>query len=113
MVSQIIGDRICELRVQSGMTQAELAKRVHTSRSSVQAWECGANYPSIDSLILLSKIFHVSTDYLLAVSSHKTVILDSFTDRQRELVFQMMKFFDENAEQKAQKNKHHRFSRKG
>lgn len=98
MVSTLIGEHIRELREQSGMTQSDLAKRVHTSRSSVQAWECGANYPSIDSLILLSQVFHVSTDYLLAVSKNKTVILDKFTEHQRALVFQMIAFFDENAE---------------
>lgn len=100
MVSPLIGDHIRELREQSGMTQADLAKRVHTSRSSVQAWECGSNYPSIDSLILLSQAFHVSTDYLLAVSRHKTVVLDQFTEHQRALVFQMMAFFDEAAAEK-------------
>lgn len=103
MVSPLIGDHIRELREQSGMTQADLARRVHTSRSSVQAWECGANYPSIDSLILLSQVFHVSTDYLLAVSKNKTVILDQFSEHQCELVFQMMKFFDENAEKQVHK----------
>lgn len=103
MVSPLIGDHIRELREQSGMTQADLAKRVHTSRSSVQAWECGSNYPSVDSLILLSQVFHVSTDYLLAVSKNKTVILDQFTEHQRALVFQMIAFFDEAAADRTRK----------
>ena len=41
MLQRRVGMRIREVREQSGMTQAELAKRVHVSRASVESWESG------------------------------------------------------------------------
>lgn len=96
MAKQTAAKRIRRLREDCGMTQAQLAERVHVSRSSVQSWECAQTYPSIDSCIALSKIFHVSTDYLIAESRHKTVSLEACSDRERQLVRQMLTLFDEN-----------------
>lgn len=94
---ETIGTRIADLREQVGMTQTELAKRMHISRSSVQSWECGANVPSTDNLISLSQIFHVSTDYLLDLSTNKTVIIDKYNNHEQELFFRMLQYFDETA----------------
>lgn len=90
-----LSSRIIDLRKQAGMTQAELARRMHLSRSSINSWESAASYPSIDSLISLSQVFHVSTDYLLGVSSSKTVVLDTYSPHEQELVFRLLQYFDE------------------
>ena len=90
-----LSSRIIDRRKQAGMTQAELARRMHLSRSSINSWESAASYPSIDSLISLSQVFHVSTDYLLGVSSSKTVVLDTYSPHEQELVFRLLQYFDE------------------
>lgn len=90
-----LSSRIIDLRKQAGMTQAELARRMHLSRSSINSWESAASYPSIDSLISLSQVFHVSTDYLLGVSSSKTVVLDTYSPHEQGLVFRLLQYFDE------------------
>lgn len=90
-----LSSRIVDLRRQSGMTQAELARRMHLSRSSVNSWESAASYPSIDSLISLSQVFHVSTDYLLGVSSSKSIPLDQYSSHEQELIFRLLQYFDE------------------
>jgi len=61
----MIGNRISELRKQNGMSQEELADRMGVSRQSVSKWESGQSMPEVEKLILLSDLFHVSTDYLL------------------------------------------------
>lgn len=94
---ETIGSRITRLREQNGMSQSDLARRMNISRASVQSWECGANYPSTENLILLAKIFHVSTDYLLNISATKTVNIDSYSRDEQSMLFRMMQYFDETA----------------
>lgn len=60
----MIYDKIVLLRQKNKLTQEELAEKLDISRQSVQKWENGLSYPSIDKLISLSKIFNVSIDYL-------------------------------------------------
>ena len=71
----MVAERISELREQQNMTQAELAKRLGITRSSVNAWELGLNVPSTQYIIELSEIFKVSTDYLLCVAKTQTLDL--------------------------------------
>lgn len=92
---ETMGTRIAHLRKQAGMTQSDLAKRIHISRSSVQSWESGENVPSTDNLISLSQIFHVSADFLLELSANQTVIIDKYTDHEQELFFRLLRYFDE------------------
>lgn len=95
MLQKRVGMRIREVREQTGMTQSELAKRIHVSRSSVESWESGQTYPSIDNCIALSNTFHVSTDYFFSPRPSKTLILDSFSERETQMIHQMLAFFDE------------------
>lgn len=94
---ETLGSRIALLRQQNGMSQSDLAKRLHISRAGVQSWECGENYPSTDNLISLAKIFHVSTDYLLNISATKTVSLDRYSKDEQGIVFRLLQYFDESA----------------
>ena len=95
MLSKRVGMRIREVREQSGLTQEELAKRIHVSRSSVESWECGQTYPSIDNCVALSKIFHLSTDYFFSAVPCKRVMLDQLSEREKQMVYEMLAFFDE------------------
>ena len=58
---------IKSLRLSNSLTQKELSKRLNTSIATIQCWENGSKNPSMDAIISLSKVFHVSTDYLLGI----------------------------------------------
>lgn len=58
-------EKIMLLRKQRGWSQEELAAQMDVSRQSVSKWESGLSIPDIDKIILLSKIFGTTTDYLL------------------------------------------------
>lgn len=62
-----IGKIIKELRLEQKLTQTELAKKLNTTQDTISLWELGKSFPDIQSLINLSKIFNVSTDYLLGL----------------------------------------------
>lgn len=58
-------EKLLRLRRQAGMSQEELAEKLQVSRQAVSRWELGAAMPDAPNLLALSKLFAVSTDYLL------------------------------------------------
>ena len=60
-----MGEKIVELRKRAGWSQEELSERLDVSRQSVSKWEGGQAVPTVDKLLELSRLFGVSTDYLL------------------------------------------------
>lgn len=61
----IVGNRINQLRKLSGMTQEQLAEKINVSRQTVSRWETGGALPDLESVVKISRIFHVSLDELL------------------------------------------------
>ena len=66
----MLGSRIAALRRKAGMSQAALSKRLCVTPSTVGMYEQGRRAPSYDTLIMLSKEFDVSVDYLLTGTIH-------------------------------------------
>ncbi|MDR2182634.1 MAG: helix-turn-helix domain-containing protein [Clostridiales bacterium] len=60
-----LGEKIQVLRKQSGMSQEQLAERITISRQAISRWELNESVPDVDNIVQLSRIFGVSTDYLL------------------------------------------------
>lgn len=64
----MIGERLAEIRKDHGDTQADLAKRLDVSLPTVRAWEQEKSSPSHDMLVIICKLYSVSSDYLLGLS---------------------------------------------
>ncbi len=60
-----LADKILELRKKKGLSQEELAEVLNVSRQTISRWEVGTALPDAINLVQLSKVFEVSTDYLL------------------------------------------------
>lgn len=86
----MIADRIKFLREERGYTQAELARRLGITRSSVNAWEMGISVPSTQYIIDLAKIFSVSTDYLLGMDTSASIHLDGLTSEDMQIVYSLI-----------------------
>lgn len=61
----IFSDKLIRLRKKEGWSQEELAEKLNVSRQSVSKWESAASVPELDKILTLSRLFGVSTDYLL------------------------------------------------
>ena len=61
----ILAEKIILLRKKNEWSQEELAEQLGISRQSVSKWESGASIPDLDKIVRMSKLFDVSTDYLL------------------------------------------------
>ena len=58
-------EKLQKLRNDEHLTQEELAEKLYVSRTAISKWESGRGYPSIDSLKVIAKYFHVTIDELI------------------------------------------------
>ncbi len=61
----MLGEKIYQLRKRNGLSQEELASKLTVSRQAISKWELGVTTPDTENVVQLSKLFGVSTDYLL------------------------------------------------
>lgn len=74
------GNRLRILRKERGLVQSQLADQLGLTKSVISAYETDLRMPSYDILIRISKIFGVSTDYLLGVDKRKSIDMTGLTD---------------------------------
>ncbi len=81
-----MGEKIKSLRVENKLTQKQLAERIGLAISAISSYEAGTRYPSYESLVKLSRIFHVSTDYLLGITPTRNIDVSGLNDSEIEAV---------------------------
>lgn len=69
----MLGKRINELRTAFGWSQVQLAEKLNITKQTVSNWENENIQPSIEMLVRLTVLFHVSADYLLGLSDVPTI----------------------------------------
>lgn len=60
-------ERLKELRIEKNMSRQELANLLYVNVRTISYWELGQRECNFEQLISLSKIFKISTDYLLGI----------------------------------------------
>ncbi|MEE0945175.1 MAG: phosphoglucosamine mutase [Clostridia bacterium] len=60
-----IGEKITKLRMNTDISQEQLAEKISVSRQSVSKWEMDQAIPHIDKVLQLCELFKISTDELL------------------------------------------------
>lgn len=80
--------RLKRLRMNHNMTQPMLAKRLQVTKSVISAYETGLRMPSYETLLMISKVFAVSTDYLLGndIGKGNTIDVSGLSDKQIEAI---------------------------
>ncbi len=95
-----IGARIRSLRKEKKYTQEQLASKTNLTYNQIGNIECARSKPSLESLIAISSVLEVSTDYLLFGYSrfnqdstyvdYTTIMLDC-SSRQKEIILETLK----------------------
>ncbi len=62
-----IGEKICQLRKDRGMTQEMLAEQLVISAQAISKWERGVANPDLEQIPRIAKLFGISTDELLGI----------------------------------------------
>lgn len=60
-----LSDKIIRLRKSNGWSQEDLAEKLNVSRQAISRWEGATAQPDVTNILQLSKLFAVTTDYLL------------------------------------------------
>ena len=85
------GSTLKSLRIQNNFTQAQLAHKLGVTKSVISAYETGLRMPSYDIIIAISKIFKVSTDYLLGLERKQAIDLSGLTEEEVAAVLNLIK----------------------
>lgn len=74
-----LSERLKENRERLGLSQGDVAEKLNITRQSISRWETGKGTPDLENLVLLSKLYQVSTDELLkeSVDVKDTIIKNS------------------------------------
>ncbi|MDU7890163.1 MAG: helix-turn-helix transcriptional regulator [Finegoldia magna] len=91
----MLNENIKSLRKSNGLSQEELANKMHIVRQTVSKWERGLSVPDSDSLIKLSEILHTSVSVLLGeninIEETQQTELDKISEKLEEI---NMQFFE-------------------
>ena len=58
-------DKIIKYRKANGWSQEDFAEKLNVSRQAISRWENGTALPDAQNILQISKLFNVTTDYLL------------------------------------------------
>ncbi len=71
----IFSRRLRQLRKISGMTQLQVSQLLSLDRSTYAYYETGKTCPAFDTLLRLSQIYNVSTDYLIGADEAGSTVM--------------------------------------
>lgn len=64
-----IGHKIKTLRKQAGLSQKELAERLHVYQKDISRWENNEGTPTLESFIKICRELHASADDILELKT--------------------------------------------
>ena len=81
------GTRLRNLRIDAGLTQAELAEKLCLKKSIISAYERERRKPPEATLVKLANFFSVTTDWLLGLDERTEVLdLTGFDEKEIRLI---------------------------
>lgn len=94
----VLSTRLRELRQAKNLYQEQLARIIGVHKNTISAYENDIRQPSYDVLIRFAHYFNVSTDYLLGLTSDKTVDVSGLTEVEASLIRELIKTMSEKNE---------------
>lgn len=90
ILTESIARRLIALREKYNFSQSDIARQIGVTPALISAYENQERKPSLDKLVALADIFHVSTDYILGrtvkIDSSVMVDVDGLSDKQIEII---------------------------
>lgn len=89
-MKETFGERIRRLRKDRKLKQEQVAAALSVNRKAVSHYENDVREPSFETLIRLSEVFRVSTDYLLGIQTVQSVEVSDLTDKEIHLIRELV-----------------------
>lgn len=77
-----LNERIKELRIGQGQSQVEFARKLGVTKQCVSNWENDNVVPSIEMLVKMADVFHVTTDYMLGRDQRRYIDISGLSTEQ-------------------------------
>lgn len=87
------GCRLKKLRKNRKMTQAQVACRLHLSKSTVSGYESNIKTPSVDVLKKLAILYDVSADFLLGLEDRESLYIHDLSESQQKILAELLSEF--------------------
>lgn len=84
-----------KLRKEKGLTQEQLAQKIHKESSIISRYEKNLQSPTFETVKAFAVIFNVSMDYLSGMEKHDRISAYNLTDNQYEIINKMISVFRE------------------
>lgn len=94
--------RIKQLREEKHFSQQQLADKLSVTQSSVSKYEIGLAEPDMKSIIIMTKLFGVSADYLLGISDSRINVSASDLKEDEMLILRDFRRLNSTDKEKAQ-----------
>ena len=86
--------RLRELRIENGMSQAEVAEKIHVTTVVYNRYERGIRQPKLETILALSSLFGVTVGQLLGVEER-----DALTQEELNLLSAYRKLSEREREE--------------
>lgn len=91
------GKRLANLREKNDWSQDKISKKLNISQQSYSKYETNRNEPDMKTIVNISKLFNVSTDYLLGLTKFKEPVNDLMKNpTNSEIIDHIDQLSDEN-----------------
>lgn len=94
-MAETLGERLKRLRESKNKTQAQIATLLRLNRKAISSYEHNEREPSLDTLVLLARYFHVTTDYLLGVGRSRSINAAGLTEKEYLLIKELVSVMSE------------------
>lgn len=85
-MTETLGGRIKRLRKSKDKTQEQVASALLLNRRAIGSYERNEREPNLETIVLLARYFHVTTDYLLGVGKIRTINANGLTEKEYLLI---------------------------
>lgn len=81
--------KLKQLRMQKGLNQKELSKKLNIAYKNYNTYELGRATPDVETLIKIANFYHVSLDYLCGNEFHRLEL--GFLSENKEAIVKAVK----------------------
>ncbi len=89
-MTESLGERIKRLRKSKNKTQEQVATMLHLNRKAISSYEHNEREPSLETIVLLARYFHVTTDFLLGVGRSRSINASGLTEKEYLLIKELV-----------------------
>ena len=87
------GQRLKQIRLSRGISQAALANKINVSKETIYRYENNIKEPSLQTVVRLAQFFETSVDALVGMNDRAYLDVSHLSERQRNALEEFLKIY--------------------